>query len=129
MKTLNLKNIFLSFASIILASIICDAQQGKIVLNQDDKITTLMNLRKDMNKNENPSDRYKIQIYSGNRATAEATQLDFKSKFDKLSTTLVFETPNYKIWAGSFRNRLEADRALREIKQHFSAAFIFKPKR
>jgi len=129
MKTLNLNTIFLSLTIIVLSISFSYGQQGKIDLNQDDKITTLVNLRKEMNKNENPSDRYKIQIYSGNRATAEASQSDFKSKFDKWSTIMVFETPNYKIWAGSFRNRLEADRALKEIKQNFSGAFIFKPKK
>ena len=129
MKKLNLNTIFLSLAWTFLGLAFSNAQQGKITLNQDDKITTLINLRKDMNKNENSSDRYKIQIYSGNRALAEATQLDFKSKFNKWSSTMVFETPNYKIWAGSFRNRLEADRALKEIKQNFSSAFIFKPKK
>ena len=40
-----------------------------------------------------------------------------------------YETPNYKIWVGNFKTRLEADRALQRIKRAFNSAFIFKPKK
>ncbi|OYX28355.1 MAG: hypothetical protein B7Z06_01820 [Flavobacteriales bacterium 32-35-8] len=82
-----------------------------------------------MNKNESDTDRYRIQIYSGNRTTAETHKADFSSKFDKWNSTIQFETPNYKIWVGNFRTKIEADRALKEIKQKFSSAFVFKPKK
>ena len=42
---------------------------------------------------------------------------------------MVFNTPNYKIWVGNFRDRLEADRALLRIKKSYMNAFIFKPKK
>jgi hypothetical protein len=41
---------------------------------------------------------------------------------------MVYETPNYKIWIGNFRSRLEADKALIKIKKKYINAFIFKPK-
>ena len=127
MKTLNLKTIKLVLFCIISTSIYGYAQQGTIIVNQDEKITKLLELKKEMNKNG--SDRYKVQIYSGSRITAESTESDFKSKFEKYPTIVEFETPNYKVWAGNFRNRLEADRALKEIKQKFPSAFVFQPKK
>lgn len=105
------------------------AQQGQITLNQDEKIDALLVLKKEMNKTENLSDRYKIQIYSGNRKGAEATQDKFNSSFNKWRSSMVYEYPNFKIWAGNFTTRLEADRALKEVKRKFSSAFIFKPKK
>lgn len=129
MKTLNLKIPVFAIICFIYASNRCGAQQGSVSVNQDKKIATLLDLRKDMNKNESDSDRYKIQIYSGNRAAAENFRTDFSSKFEKWDSTIVFETPNYKIWVGNFRTKIEADRALKEIKQNFSSAFIFKPKK
>jgi len=42
-------------------------------------------------------------------------------------SSLEYETPNYKIWVGNFRSRLEADRALVKVKRKFTSAFIFKP--
>lgn len=129
MKIFNLKTILITVICFVSMSIQSHAQQGTVTVNQDKKIDALLNLRKEMNKNENASDRYKIQIYSGNRVTAESMQADFRSKFGDWEPTIKFETPNYKVWVGSFRNRLEADRALKDIRPKFSSAFIFRPKK
>lgn len=127
---MTLSPIKLNVLSIMLAistTAICQAQQGSVTVNQDQRINTLIDLKKDMNLES--SNRYKIQIYSGNRKTAEKTKTEFKYKYNNWEPAMVFETPNYKIWIGNFRTRLEADRALKKIKKHFSSAFIFKPKK
>ena len=130
MKSLNLKINILSLCAFILASTNCFAQQGNITLNQDKKIATLLDIKKEMNKYDTDSDRYKIQIYSGNnRSSAEVTQREFNSNFTEWKATIEYETPNFKIWAGNYRTRLEADRALKKIKNKFPAAFIFRPKK
>ena len=130
MKSLKLKISLLGIFCLAFASNLSFAQQGTVVINQDKKIATLLDLKKEMNKNENDSDRYKIQIYSGqDRQKAESTQREFTSAFSDWSPSIEYETPNFKIWAGSFRTRLEADRALKKIKKNFPNAFIFKPKR
>lgn len=105
------------------------AQQGEVIINQDKEIAQLLDLKKTMNASENTSDRYKIQIYSGNRTEAEKTQTNFRALSLEMSSKLVFETPNHKVWIGNFRTRLEADRALVNVKNKFPAAFIFKPKK
>ncbi|WP_246124830.1 SPOR domain-containing protein [Algibacter pacificus] len=107
----------------------CLAQEGHIALNQDRNISVLLDLKKQMNKNEYDSNRYKIQIYSGNRATAQKAKADFKETFSNWNPTIEYETPNFKIWAGNFSTRLDADRALVKIKKKFPSAFIFKPKK
>lgn len=104
------------------------AQTGRVELNQDPKIATLLNLKKQMNKSDVDSDRYKIQIYNGNRSGAYDAEKDFKKTFPDWGTKVVYEQPNFKTWIGSFRTRLEADRALKQVKKKFSSAFIFKPK-
>ncbi|MFB9053295.1 SPOR domain-containing protein [Formosa undariae] len=128
MKLLNIKLITLTGLSVFALSTKTFSQESSIVINQDEKITKLLDIKKEMNKDENATDRYKIQIYSGNRADAEGTLSAYKNAFDQWESTLVYETPNYKIWIGSYRTRLEADRALKEIKQKYPNGFIFKPK-
>lgn len=128
MKTLHLKLTVLAIICFISASNICGAQ-GSVSVNQDKKIATLLELKKEMNKTDSDTDRYKIQIYNGNRSGAYTAQDEFNSKFSKWSPTVVYEQPNFKTWAGHFRTKIEADRALKEIKQNFPSAFIFKPKR
>ena len=89
----------------------------------------LLDVKKEMNKSDTDSDIYKIQIYSGNRSSAESAQREFNNAFSDWKPTIQYETPNFKIWAGNFRTRLEADRALKKIKNKFPSAFIFKPKK
>lgn len=105
------------------------AQTGNIDLKQDNNITVLLDLKKALNKDEVSSERYKIQVYSGHREGANKALKEFSSTFYNWKSSMQYETPNFKIWAGNFRTRLEADRALKKIKKEFNNAFIFKPKK
>jgi len=129
MKLLKLRNTGLILAVLLAFTSVCNAQQGEAIVNQDNEITRLLELKKDINSDENSSSRYKIQIYSGRRASAEKADSDFRHSNGQWSSKVVYETPNYKTWVGSFRSRLEADRALLRVKRKFPNAFIFKPKK
>ncbi|MBP1838381.1 SPOR domain-containing protein [Formosa algae] len=128
MKLFKIKTIALTGFCAIALSATSYAQQGSVVLNQDDKIDKLLEVKKEMNKDENATNRFKIQIYSGSRVGAEKELSNYRNGFDQWKATLVYETPNYKIWIGSYRTRLEADRALTEIKEKYPNGFIFQPK-
>ena len=129
MKPLNMKISFLSVICFTLTLTHSYAQQGSVTVNQDKKIETLLELKKEMNKNETDSERYKIQVYSGDRSGAQNAQKEFNDSFEDWHPMMQYESPNFKVWAGNFRTRLEADRALKRIKRKFSSAFIFKPKK
>lgn len=129
MSILKLKISLFSFFCFAFALTKNFAQQGHITINQDENISTLLNLKKELNKDENTSERYKIQIYNGNRSGATSAQKEFHSIYGDWHSKIIFDTPNFKIWAGNFRTRLEADRALKRIKRNFPSAFIFKPKK
>ncbi|WP_299382435.1 SPOR domain-containing protein [uncultured Lacinutrix sp.] len=105
------------------------AQEGTVTVNQDPEISAILKLKKQINNEDEDSDRYKIQIYSGSRQRAESIENSFDSSFNSWSSKLVYETPNYKVWVGNFRTRLEADKALLKVKKNFPSAFIFKPKK
>jgi len=100
------------------------AQEGKVNIDQDKDITTLLEYKKDLST----VDLYKIQVYQGNRSGAEEAKSKFESAYDEWPISMEYETPNYKIWVGNFRSRLEADKALIKIKKNYTNAFIFKPK-
>jgi hypothetical protein len=129
MKILKPKNTLFTIAIMTLITSFSFAQEGTLVINQDKEIIQLLNLKTEINTSENTSDRYRVQIYSGNRSDAEKAQSTFRSLNLDLPSKLVYETPNYKVWVGNFRDRLEADRALKKVKVKFPAAFKFKPKK
>ena len=125
MKLFKIKALCYSILISLVFTSVCNAQQGEVVINQDQEITQLLALKKEINSNEDSSDRYKIQIYSGRRGGAEKSQSDYRGAYGQWSSKMVHETPNYKVWVGSFRSRLEADRALLDVKRKFPNAFIF----
>lgn len=115
-----------SIAFFLSNNTICNAQEGSVVVNQDREIEQLLELKKDINKSKK---NYKIQIFNGSHSGALKAQSEFKKVFFDWPIDLEYETPNYKIWVGNFKTRLEADRALIKVKKEFANAFIFKPKR
>lgn len=113
--------------SLILLGFACQtyAQEGKVNIDQDKNINTLLEYKKDLST----VDLYKIQVFQGNRSGAETAKIKFASTYDEWPISMEYETPNYKIWVGNFRSRLEADKALIKIKKNYTNAFIFKPKK
>lgn len=96
-------------------------------ITQDPLINELITLKAEMSVEGELNDRYKIQIYSGDLNTANSWLKTYLNKVGTWSYTIKHQTPNYKVWIGNFRTRLEADRALIRIKNTFPSAFIFKP--
>ncbi|MEP0263649.1 SPOR domain-containing protein [Dokdonia sp.] len=104
------------------------AQSGQVNISQNAKIPELLKLKTELSINNELGDRYKIQIHSGNSIQTAATiKRRFLNKIGTWEAKVKYETPNYKVWVGNFRNRLEADRALLSIKKEFPNALIFKP--
>ena len=119
------KILFFFVLIMALSSVKLAAQQGEVTVNQDRQIDKLLELKKEINRTES---NYKIQIYNGNRTDAQKARSEFRRSFLDLPTSMQYETPNYKIWIGNFKNRLEADRTLVKVKKKFANAFIFTPK-
>lgn len=105
------------------------SQSATLVVNQDEKITQLLKVKKELEKENKLSDGYTIQLYYGELNQADAMLKKYRSSFGNWPASIEYETPNYKVWAGNFTTRIEADRALLEIQKSFSSAFILKPER
>lgn len=119
---------------LILASILTlgaaaagQAQEGQVTIHQDEIIPALLEQKTEMVQDGVIGNRYRIQLFSGDNNQASKVIKEYRSLFSEWSSTIEFETPNYKVWVGNFRNSLEADRALLQIKKSFPAAFRFKP--
>ncbi len=118
---------------VILLLVFCSqnlkAQEGKLTVHEDKRITELLALKSNLNKENKLSDGFTIQLYYGELAGANNTIRSYRRAFTDWPSSIEYETPNYKVWIGNFITRLEADRALLEIKNQFPNAFVFKPER
>lgn len=104
------------------------AQDASVSISENEKISKLLSVKTEMTKNNEIQDRFKIQLFYGNNGEANEVIKEYRDLFE-YSSEIVYESPNYKVWVGNFRNRLEADRALLKIKESFPSAFIPKPAR
>lgn len=103
------------------------AQSSNVNLDQDPKFEQLLNEKRKSNTNLSYSDRYKIQIFNGGSEIAKKTLNEFKQEFKNTDGTIVFNTPNYKVWVGYYRTRMEAERNLTEIQKKYKNVFLIKP--
>lgn len=125
-----------TYSKIIIASILMSFYCGKSLgqsaslnINTDPKITQLLELKKDLEKENKLSDGYTIQLYYGELDKANQMLRKYRGSYGNWPASIEYETPNYKVWAGNFASRIEAERALLEIQKSFSSAFILKPER
>jgi hypothetical protein len=118
-------NLLKTTALMLFFSAFVMAQDGKVSVNVDKNVSRLMAIKKEIHKAQSS---IKIQIYSGSRRNAEAILMQFNLDFPEISTVMVYETPNYKIWSGDFRTQLEADRVLIKVRKTYKEAFSFRPK-
>jgi len=103
------------------------AQNNNLTVNQDPKFEQLLNEKRKINPNLSYSDRYKIQIFNGASEAAKKTLNDFRQEYKNIDGTIIFNTPNYKVWVGNFRTRMEAERNLIDIQKKYKNTFLIKP--
>lgn len=104
------------------------AQSATVTVNEDAKIPQLLELKKQLEKDNKLSDGYTIQLYYGELNAANSVIKKYRNRYGAWPASIEYETPNYKVWVGSFSSRLEADRALIEVQRSFNSAFILKRK-
>jgi hypothetical protein len=114
---------------VMFAVALGSAQSATVTVNQDKKIEQILALKMELEQANKLSSGYTIQLYYGELNEANAKIKKYRSVYEAWPASIEYETPNYKVWVGNFATRLEADRALLEIKNTFPAAFILKPER
>jgi hypothetical protein len=118
---------FLVF-SIIFSNLLI-GQNATITINEDEKILEILALKKNLEAENKLAIGYTIQLYYGELNEANKIIREYRNNFDSWPASIEYETPNYKVWVGSFSSRFEADRTRLEIKDKFPSAFILKPDR
>ncbi len=127
MRKLTKKNTLFFIFTLCISSQLFYAQDVNTTLNQDPKFEQLLNEKRKINSSITVNDRYKIQIYNGDSETSKKALNDFRKEYKNFDGTIVFSTPQYKVWVGNFKSRIEAERNLIEIKKKYNTAFLIKP--
>jgi hypothetical protein len=99
-------------------------QSGKLSIEQDQRLDKLIEGYRDQKKTIG----YRIQIYSGrSRTEAIKEKSNFHSKYGESEVAyLIYQSPNFKIRVGNYRDRLQSTKYLEIYKIDFPSAFLVK---
>jgi hypothetical protein len=125
---MKIKPYLISISFIIFSNLLI-GQNATITINEDEKILEILALKKSLEVENKLAVGYTIQLYYGELNEANKIIREYRNHFDSWPASIEYETPNYKVWVGSFSSRFEADRTRLEIKDKFPSAFILKPDR
>lgn len=127
MKNLSKHNLLYVFILSSFFYTVSNAQEVKTNVSVDPKIDQLLKEKRKLNSSLFLNEGYKIQIFYGNSEESKKKLLEFKKEFKDLDGTIIFNSPNYKVWIGNFKTRIEVERAMLDIKKKYPTALIIKP--
>lgn len=94
---------------------------GRVEIHAEPKVEQLMRAYVD---HKHIQEGYRVQIFLGDRKTAEDTKRSFLQKNPDVPAYLSWLAPNFRLRVGDLRTRLEAERLLRDLKPLYPGSYI-----
>ena len=104
------------------------SQEGVLSIEQDSLMSKLLSLKINANNQVYEDQYYNIQLFYGSYDKALNVKKHITNKFPKEKINLSFETPNYKVQMGPYRDKIKSISLLKKIKKIYPAAFLIEPK-
>lgn len=136
-KTSVMKRLFCLSILMMIAAFAFAQNLGSVNINQDSRIDDLIAKQRRLYAVDSSFSGYRIHVFMeiGNEALkhAEEVKKQFERSFPDIPIYLTYAEPYFRLRAGDFRNRVEAEKCLRRIKPSFKEAFvtadmIYRPK-
>jgi hypothetical protein len=104
------------------------SNQGKVIVNQDDKIKDLVNRYIDYRRKDPKIPGYRIRIFANSGQSARSKALSEEARFKKLFPDIVtyfgYNNPNFTLYVGDFRDMSTAFRTCKLISKEFRNVFV-----
>ena len=122
---MSMDRFFALLALFIFCNSSVNAQDENVIYN-DTLTKNLFQIKKDYSKKIFESTYYTIQIYFGSLNEADSILNDFKENFKEIKSNLIFETPNYKVRIGDYKDIDVASQKLEAVRKIYPGSFIIK---
>jgi len=103
---------------------------GKLPVRQDARITDLLVRHTQVNQRRRGIEGYRLEIFFSSDSKAREKAMRVKNEFNLIFPTIPayvsFQTPNFKVRIGDFRNKSEALKSKANIESKYPNAFIVK---
>ena len=101
-------------------------------IQQDSRIDDLVNSHLKRNQQKGGIDGFRVEIFfsagSNAREIAERNKAEFLKNYPEIPVYISFQSPNFRLRAGDFRNRSEALKVKQQIQKAYPNAFIVPDK-
>lgn len=115
--------LFISLSQVIFA------QKSSVIIQRDANLDSLIIKNVEHNKTQNSMDGFRIQLFSGvERNNANALKTKFLKQFPNYPIYLIYQQPYFKLRAGDFRNKLEAQWLFNKLQQEYGEVLIVPDK-
>ena len=104
------------------------SQESKLNLKQNPKIDSLLKKKIYYDKERFENSYFTLQLYYGNLDLATEILNKSKEIFPHIPVEINFETPNYKVQAGYYKDKLVGIKTLDTVKKVFPSAFLLLKK-
>jgi hypothetical protein len=103
--------------------------QSAVAINTETGIDALMELFQTQNEAENKVDGWRVQILATtDRNRLETVESAFKVNYPSVPVDWVHTKPYYKLRAGAFQTKQEAERLKHTLERQFEGVYLVKDK-
>jgi len=103
------------------------AAQSAVSIKAEAKIEALMELFQTVNENETKVEGWRVQILATpDRRRLETVESAFKANYPSVPVDWVHTKPYYKLRAGAFRTKQEAERLKYTLGRQFEGVYLVK---
>jgi hypothetical protein len=115
--------LYLIFPTVAFAQ--TNASDSLSWVTRNPKLDLVVNKLKELNEKKQTMPGYRIQVYFGTlRSRANEIRALFNTHYPDIPAAVSYSQPNFKVRAGDFRTRLEAQKNLRDVMLNFPGAFV-----
>ncbi len=101
--------------------------QSSVTVNVDDRVENLLDLFQRVNEEEKQTPGWRVQILATtDRARLETVETEFKVNYPNIPVDWVHAKPYYKLRAGAFSTKQEAERLRYTLSRQFDGVYLVK---
>ncbi|PPK85101.1 sporulation related protein [Neolewinella xylanilytica] len=101
--------------------------QRMVAVSPDEDVSRVLNLFSDINERESKVEGWRVQLLATtDRQQLETTERKFRADYPSVTVDWVHNKPYYKLRAGAFFTRQEAERLRQNLSQEYEGVYLVK---
>ena len=109
---------------ILSTTLVMAQDEGSLTIESSESVKNIIAKKKAHNKKTTKISGFRIQIFFGSEQGAYRARDNFKTLFPDTFLKIENFPPDWKVRVGNYKTRLEADKALVEIKEAYVGAIV-----